>query len=184
MYASELRELDGLALNEAARTDQLGPPPQPITKSGRQRGPAVALVILVLFLTILAISAIETVNDLKSGRDPSASSSASRPRATAIESDPRALTRLDDFTVAQMGQHLYTSYQIQGDWVVIHINPSLWDSMSAGQQRQLCDIFGKGTFMQAMNLSGAQLMVNETLIGNVVRAGGLQRFSPALESLK
>lgn len=140
-----------------------------VPSSAPKRTSPIALGCLVLLLLVGIGAVVEN------------SKSVNPPDTTTLDA---AMKKIDEAAVSRLGQHFYSSYEIQGDWVVIHINPAVWDSMSNSQQRQLCDILGNATFIKGTHLSGASLMVNQTLIGHVVRAGNLQRFSPALDSLK
>lgn len=101
-----------------------------------------------------------------------------------VAADPDALKKMNDLVRKHMGGNLYTSYRVEGTTAIVQINPRLWNRLSTSEQRQLCDLLGRGTFMEAMNLRIARLYVNATLIGRVVRAGGMQSFNPALKSLQ
>ena len=115
---------------------------------------------------------------LPKGHD--SSPSPATPRSAA------SLERLNSFIHEKTGRNLYERYVIEdnGDSVTIYLNPSLWNSLSSGEQRQLCDFIAMGKFMSEMNLSSALLYVGNTLVGGIGRSGGNQWFSPELNSLR
>jgi hypothetical protein len=127
-------------------------------------GIAAALVVVVIFL---------------SQNDRSQSPETAQRGAASLE-------RLNSFIHEKTGRNLYERYVIEdnGNSVTIYLSPSLWNSLSSGEQRQLCDFIAMGRFMSEMNLSSALLYVGNTLVGGIGRSGGNQWFSPELNSLR
>src|SRR5450759_2328437 len=79
----------------------------------------------------------------------------------------RTLEQLDAFSVYSIAKHVYSSYDRRGDEVDVHLNPSLWKSLTRQQQRQLCHVLSNGTFVDAMGLTTARLDVNGTPVGRI-----------------
>ena len=145
-----------------------------VTPTPRKTSPATWGCLV--FLILAGIGAY--ISSEMAEPQPTAASASSVPR------DEKALEKLNELVRKQMGRNLYTSYRVEGTAAIIQLNPALWNRLSTSEQRQLCDIVGRGTFMEAMGLTIARLRVNETTVGRVVRVSGSQSFEPELQSLR
>jgi hypothetical protein len=99
----------------------------------------------------------------------------------------KKMNRLDELRkeTTIRGRPFIQSYTIEGASAHIQLNPSLWNSMSSSEQRQICDMLAATDVWQKMNLLNAYLYVNKTNIGRIGPAltGGF-KFKPALKSLE
>ena len=106
--------------------------------------------------------------------------------AAVVEPPTKSLSAgVDEFnalTRRTMGSNLFESYRVKGDVIVLHVNPQLWNRLSNGEQRQLCDVVAHAAFLQNQRLSLARLMVMKTTIGRI--AVETQQFRPELASLE
>lgn len=109
---------------------------------------------------------------------PASGATPKKPTATA-----KATNRLDQMIEATRlpnGQPLIESYRIESGSAYLQLNPSVWNRMSSGEQRQVCDMLAGVDVWQAMGLVNAWLFVYRTNIGRIKpRFTGGFEFKPA-----
>ena len=76
-------------------------------------------------------------------------------------------------------------YTILDDSAYIRLNPMIWNSLTSGEQRQVCDILAVNKVWKDSGLLNGRLFVFETRIGRIGPnwSGGFE-FKPELSSLK
>jgi hypothetical protein len=69
--------------------------------------------------------------------------------------------------VAVGGQPFILSYEIDGVFAVLHINPALWNALGRGEQQQVGDLLARSRAWDERNLVNARLYVYGTEVGRV-----------------
>jgi hypothetical protein len=77
------------------------------------------------------------------------------------------------------GQSLILSYEIDHNSAYVQLNPRMWNQLSEGQQRQLCDQFVASNFVADMKLLNAWFRVEATDIGHIKPGLGGYSWVPA-----
>jgi hypothetical protein len=126
---------------------------------------------LVTFLLIIALSICWTANGFSQSKKK-------------IKKEKNRLDQLVEQTVFH-GQPFIKSYTISEGSAQIQLNARLWNSLSAAEQRQICDMLAGTDVWKKMGLLNAYLYVYRTNIGRIGPnwSGGFE-FKPALKSLE
>jgi hypothetical protein len=122
-----------------------------------------------------------------------AAPNSSSPRAPVVrKKDVKAATvkpnRLQQFARSMtIGETpLISHYSVTNGSAYIHLNPAIWNALSASEQRQLCDRLANVDVWDQMQLVNAWLYVHDTEIGRIAPTffGRGRVFKPALRSLE